>query len=464
MKLFSLLSLLFALAMGTAVHAAPLALHRGISVQDWLNWSPLDSDGTYRWPPYRSETEWMTLARPLSDWPQSDQFQRIRAMGFDFVRLSVDPGPLLASEGERREQALAVLERAVERVTSAGLKVVFDLHAARQVPAYSIDMIGRGANSPGVAQYRGMVRRVAAMLARFDAGLVALEPFNEPEYYPCDETDTGDWQRIMAATVADIRAISSDLTIIVTGACGGSITGLVDLDPSFDDPRLYYSFHMYEPHSFTHQLSNATQPFNSSLPWPAAIGSSDEAIAHLKSYMTAAGIGEGSRLRTLPRHVTRSPGILRRTGAFRNFRRVSMRRSIGRKAPDSDEPAVHGGIRLLRPSRRWTLGGARRRSVALPGGRPAGGGRTWYPLGRMGIQQSHGISLIAPWGRPFPMAECCMRWDCHSDRAAFAGACCSSFRWHANQSMIVPFPPLLRRGWSSVTSSFACAKQPHLCL
>ena len=45
-------------------------------------------------------------------------------------------------------------------------------------------------------------------------------------------------------------------TIIVTGACGGSITGLTNLNPDFDDPNLYYNFHMYEPHSFTHQRSD----------------------------------------------------------------------------------------------------------------------------------------------------------------------------------------------------------------
>ena len=403
MKLFSLLSLLFALAMGTVVHAAPLALHRGISVQDWLNWSPLDSDGTYRWPPYRGETEWMTLARPLSDWPQSDQFQRIRAMGFDFVRLSVDPGPLLASEGERREQALAVLERAVERVTSAGLKVVFDLHAARQVPAYSIDMIGGGADSPGVAQYRGMVRRVAAMLTRFDAGLVALEPFNEPEYYPCDETDSGDWQRIMAATVADIRAISRDLTIIVTGACGGSITGLVDLDPSFDDPRLYYSFHMYEPHSFTHQLSSATQPFNSSLPWPAAMGSSDEAVAHLKSYMTAAGIGEGEQAANIAaardpiaRYFAENWGFPQLQARINEAVAWAGRHGIPTSRLFMGEFGCYG---LAADGRSGARDEDRLRYLAAVRLEAEGHGIPWAVWE---YSNPHGISLIAPWGPAVP--------------------------------------------------------------
>ncbi|TJV02251.1 MAG: glycoside hydrolase family 5 protein, partial [Mesorhizobium sp.] len=87
-------------------------------------------------------------------------------------------------------------------------------------------------------------------------------------YYPCDPSGSDDWQRIMADTVRDIRAVSSELTIIATGACGGSIAGLVNLAPGFDDPNIYYSFHMYEPHSFTHQRSDGTGAFASGLPWP----------------------------------------------------------------------------------------------------------------------------------------------------------------------------------------------------
>ncbi|TIL64468.1 MAG: glycoside hydrolase family 5 protein, partial [Mesorhizobium sp.] len=211
-----------------------------------LNWSPVEEDGSYRWPPYRSEQEWRAGHRPLTDWP-GDAFAHIRSMGFDFVRLSVDPGPLLASRGAKRQQALDILAAAVERVTSAGLKVVFDLHGVTQVPAYSMEMIYDGADSEGVASYREMVVAVAAMLARVGTDKVALEPYNEPAYYPCDSSGSDDWQRIMADTVRDIRAVSSELTIVATGACGGSIAGLVNLAPGFDDPNVYYSFHMYEP-------------------------------------------------------------------------------------------------------------------------------------------------------------------------------------------------------------------------
>jgi hypothetical protein len=280
-------------------YAEPIALNRGVAVHDWLNWSPLADAGTYRWPPYRTEAEWLSGSRPLSDWPVGSQFARIKTLGFDFVRLSVDPGPLLASEGARRQEALDVLEAAVMTVADADLKVVFNLHGVSQVPQYGMDMIYDGANSPGVALYRQMVVEVAAMLVDVGVEKAAIEPFNEPAYYPCDESGTEDWQQIMSDTVADIRGVSTELTIVATGACGGSITGLTDLDPDFDDPNLLYSFHMYEPHSFTHQRSEDPEGYASGLPWPASEGSADLTIATMHAFMDAAGIGMARQARYL---------------------------------------------------------------------------------------------------------------------------------------------------------------------
>ncbi len=285
------------LALSGAAAAAPIALQRGVGVHDWLNWAPLAADGSYRWPPYRDTDEWLSGARPLSDWPAGDQFERMHAMGFDFIRLSVDPGPLLASEGGTRQEALAILEAAVRTATSAGLKVVFNLHGVSQVPQYGMDMIYGGADSDGVAAYRAMVVDVAQMLVAVGVADVAIEPYNEPAYYPCDASGTEDWQTIMADTVNDIRAVSANLTVVATGACGGSITGLTDLDPSFDDPNLLYSFHMYEPHSFTHQRHDDPESFASGLPWPASEGNAELTIEGLRASMDAAGIDMGRQAR-----------------------------------------------------------------------------------------------------------------------------------------------------------------------
>jgi len=278
------------LTIGT-VQAAPLALHRGIGVHDLLNWAPLDASGQYRQPPYNTMTEWLSGYRPLADWPAQDQFERIKGFGFDFVRLSVDPGPLLATDGAQRQVGLDVLDRAVRDAVGAGLKVVFNLHPNTQVEAFSPAGIEKAADSVEIKRYNAMVVDVARMLSAIGTNTVAIEPYNEPQYYPCDASGTAAWQAIQTAQVKMIRAVSSDITIIATGACGGDIDGLLNLDATaFDDPNILYSFHMYEPHSFTHQRMD-NGGWASGLPWPASARSRADTEAALTARMDAAGVG-----------------------------------------------------------------------------------------------------------------------------------------------------------------------------
>ena len=286
------------LGMANSAEAAPIELHRGVGVHGWLNWAPINPNGTYVWPPYRSYDAWLASERPASDWPAGDQFVRIKSMGFDFIRLTVDPGPLLATTGGQRQQALGVLKLAVERVTQSGLKVVFNLHSVEQIPAYGAAVINDSAGSQNIARYRAMAVDVAAMLVQVGTGKVAFEPFNEPAHYEACYGGGPDWQQIMAATVTDIRAVSPDLTIVATGACGGSIDGLIALDPTGADANILFSFHMYEPHSFTHQRPDPAigTTFSSGLPWPVTppFGPADW-VYWMKVHMTAMGMGQAEQ-------------------------------------------------------------------------------------------------------------------------------------------------------------------------
>lgn len=286
----------FAVAPATA---APLDLKRGVAVHEWLNWSPLEPDGTYRWPPYRTQAEWLSGARPASDWAAGDKFELIRSLGFDFIRLTVDPGPLLSTEGAKRQEALALLAANVSAVTRSGLKVVFNVQPVTQVQAYSNDLVNGPANAPGVALYQGMIADLARTLAPLGTDKVALEPFNEPAHYPCTTDGDNEWQQIMSTTVAAIRAVSADITIVATGGCGGNVDGVTDLDPSFDDPNILYSFHMYEPHLFTHQRADQEGDFASGLPWPASEGTPEAVRTMLAARMEAAGVSPDDQARQL---------------------------------------------------------------------------------------------------------------------------------------------------------------------
>jgi endoglucanase len=263
--LLILLGLIAALVVGAGAPAnvcaseAPLQLKRGVSIHEWLNWAPVTESGAYRWPPYSD----------LSDWGSTRDFARIKALGFDFVRLSVDPGPLLASQGMRRDEALARLEQAVALVTQSGLKVIVDLHPVGQVQAWSPVALEVPADDPMAGRYRSVVASVAKMLERAGPNRVALELMNEPQYYPCDGSGGREWEAVLEGLVRAAREAAPDLTLVVSGACGGNITGLVQLDPAkLGDDRLLYSFHFYEPLDFTHQ-GVAEAGDVKGAPWPA---------------------------------------------------------------------------------------------------------------------------------------------------------------------------------------------------
>ena len=259
-----LFGLIAAFVVGTGAPAnefadqVPLQLKRGVSIHAWLNWSPVTDFGAYRWPPYRTVDEWGSVR----------EFARIKSLGFDFVRLSIDPGPLLSSEGSRREEALARLEEAVRAVLAADFNVIVDLHPVGQVKAWSASSIEGGPDEPMSLRYRSVAASVAGMLARVGTQRTALELMNEPQFYPCD--GSGGRQRpVLVELVRAARAAAPDLTLIVSGGCGGNVEGLVQLDPTqLGDNRLIYSFHFYEPIAFTHQgLGDARDV--KGLPWPA---------------------------------------------------------------------------------------------------------------------------------------------------------------------------------------------------
>jgi hypothetical protein len=168
-----------------------------------------------------------------------------------------------------------------------------------QVKQYGMDVVNGPAGSDAIAGYIAMTADVARMLAPFGNDRVAFEPYNEPAHYPCDASGSEDWQQIMTATVAAVRAVSAELTLVATGGCGGSITGLTDIRPEFDDPNILYSFHMYEPHSFTHQRADQEGDFASGLPWPARSGSAELTVEMLKAHMMAAGLSEAEQARNL---------------------------------------------------------------------------------------------------------------------------------------------------------------------
>lgn len=172
-----------------------------------------------------------------------EDLKLIRSLGFDHIRLSVEPAPFyrLNTPETLSEMHLTELRRAVEATLAAGLAAVIDIHPSTEYKK----RLERDNNE--VASFVDFWRALARAFAQHDPERVFFEIMNEPEF-----DDAHRWMGVQARTAAAIREAAPRHTIIVAGAKWSALEELVALEP-LPDPNIIYNFHYYEPHIFTHQ-------------------------------------------------------------------------------------------------------------------------------------------------------------------------------------------------------------------
>jgi endoglucanase len=163
-------------------------------------------------------------------------------LGFTHARIPVDPAWLWDVEaGALKPESLESLRRGIDRLTAAGLAAIVEVHPLDNTwPSPTTE--------PSADRLRQLWRAFAPALADTDPGAVLLELLNEPHDFPKFET----WLAIQRDLHAIVRAACPKHTIVLTGDRYGSVEGLLDVRP-LEDPNVVYSFHIYDPHSFTHQ-------------------------------------------------------------------------------------------------------------------------------------------------------------------------------------------------------------------
>src|SRR6202158_2497923 len=164
-------------------------------------------------------------------------------MGFDHVRLSVNPQPMFREREPNKISAayLGSLDAALKMILDHGLAVVIDLHPES-------DLKTRLAKDDEfVEEFADFWRALAQHYSTWDAERVFLEILNEPEF-----TDRYRWLGVQVKLAAAIREGAPAHTIIAAGARWSSDDELVFQEP-LHDSNVIYNFHFYEPHIFTHQ-------------------------------------------------------------------------------------------------------------------------------------------------------------------------------------------------------------------
>jgi aryl-phospho-beta-D-glucosidase BglC (GH1 family) len=203
-------------------------------------------------------------------------FLLIKETGLSVIRLTIAPEVLYndADPAALRDPIRRV-DNAVRMALDAGLSVIVDpIHGTSS----HNDFENRLAHE---ASFRARVEMfwetLAHRYAAYSTERVFFEVMNEPHLSTVEKIDAGWWAPVQERLASAIRRGAPENTIIATGESWGGINGLLSLKP-LADANVVYSFHWYEPFTFTHQGAEWTGEIQKQLagiPYP----SSPEAVS-----------------------------------------------------------------------------------------------------------------------------------------------------------------------------------------
>jgi aryl-phospho-beta-D-glucosidase BglC (GH1 family) len=177
-------------------------------------------------------------------WTTSADIALIKSAGFDHVRLSVNPEPMMdaARHSGGSAEYFGYLDAAMKMILDAGLAVELDMHP-------DSDFKARLKDDDFVERFADLWRTVAKHYSSpsWDSDRVFFEILNEPEM-----RDPYRWYGVEAKLAAAIRRGAPSNTILAAGARWDDDDDMIFLEP-LRDPNVIYVFHFYDPHIFTHQ-------------------------------------------------------------------------------------------------------------------------------------------------------------------------------------------------------------------
>ena len=196
-----------------------------------------------------------------------EDIKAIASWRMDHIRIPVDY-PVLeddANPGTFMESGFAYLDNAINWAKKNGLNVVIDLHRS---PGFSFNTPDKNTLFTDTAMQDRLANLWKAIAKRYRAegGNVVYELLNE-----IVETDSSRWNPLAERLIGSIREEDKEHSIIVGGIHYNSVKALSAL-PIFNDDRIIYTFHMYEPMALTHQKAGWNKPsmeFNRAMSYPS---------------------------------------------------------------------------------------------------------------------------------------------------------------------------------------------------
>jgi hypothetical protein len=169
-----------------------------------------------------------------------EDIQLIKSMGFEFVKLIVNPEPLLSDNG-MSDVTRWYLREIVQRVVAEGLPVVVCIHPEWK---FKERTLGDADSFSRFVRFLGQTGEFLA--ANWGPKQLALQLMTEPG------GNTLDWNELQPRMWQAARRAMPEHTLILAGDQVGKIEGLITTKPVNDD-NVMYSFTFYDPFVLTLQ-------------------------------------------------------------------------------------------------------------------------------------------------------------------------------------------------------------------
>jgi aryl-phospho-beta-D-glucosidase BglC (GH1 family) len=207
----------------------------------------------------------------------AEDFALIKSIGFDHVRLTLEPAPLWNGEdpGRLKAEYLKYLDNALDLILAQGLAVIIDIHPSDEFK------VRLNSNDRQIEAFGKFWEAMAQHLATRDPERVFLEVINEPMV-----EDGYRWFGMQGKLISAIRAGAPQHTIIASGHRWSGLTELLFMQP-YADHNIIYNFHFYEPFAFTHQgasWAGANVPFYKNIPYPSNPESVSKVLDTIQDY------------------------------------------------------------------------------------------------------------------------------------------------------------------------------------
>ena len=209
---------------------AEFTLNRGVNLDHWLSQrgTGVDIDPNYI---------------------TKKDFEQIKNLGFDFVRVPIEEQLMYNEDLTRRKIGFDLLDSAVKWSDETGLKMICDLHIIRSFHFNSENGEANTLFEKEEAQdnYIKVWMDIQEFLKNTPEDKVAYELLNE-----VTTPDPENWNKLIAKAVKAIRANEPTRKIIIGSNHWQIPNTFPDLKVPADDKNLILSFHYYNPNVITH--------------------------------------------------------------------------------------------------------------------------------------------------------------------------------------------------------------------